>query len=357
MGKNFVTSTNIEVADGKYIIKSYAMREYDVAVLSYLLTNATFLNDSKLLFNKPAEYVLNLRYYPLMLSNYLDNVSYTQWVSNNMDNIRIGGKTYKPANDEYIVGVDLQKNRRLSKLYNCGSIQIARITNDFFDYAPYTKIRVYLPYLKWIELDVNEVMGKYLTFYFQIDFYTGQITWYITRKNTSTSTDETYVLECSGQIGIDVPIGSTNASEVARNMLNLAFQTGISALTLKASGLIKGVAGGMMGVKAIGMLGNVGGNLLNQLQEHGAKPSSLQGSITNLRSPTSIIILRERLNPISADANYKHLIGLPLNTTENLSDLSGYAEIGVIHFDPMGESIYQDEITEIVDLLQKGVVF
>ena len=33
MGKNFVTETNLEIADGKYIIKSYALRELDVAYL------------------------------------------------------------------------------------------------------------------------------------------------------------------------------------------------------------------------------------------------------------------------------------------------------------------------------------
>lgn len=356
MGKNFVTETNLEIADGKYIIKSYALRELDVAYLSYLMNNSTFLNDSKLLFNKPSEFVLNLRYYPLMLSNYLDSVDYTSWATNSKEHVVIGGKTYQPAGNDYLDGVDLQKNRRLSKLYKIGTKQIERITNDFFDFAPYTKISVYLPYLKWIELNADEVMGKYLTFYMQIDFYNGQITYYITRKNTTSDTDEIYVTECSGQLGIDVPIGSTNASEIAKNMLALSFQTGISALTLGASGLVKGVAGGMLGVKAIGQLGNVGSNLLNQLQKHGNKPASLQGALTNLRSPTSIIILREYVDAIAIDSDYKHLVGLPMNEASLLSSLTGYTEVGVIHFNPMNENIYQDEINEIIDLLQKGVI-
>ena len=40
-----------------------------------------------------------------------------------------------------------------------------------------------------------------------------------------------------------------------------------------------------------------------------------------------------------------------------MSTLSGYVEIGEIHFDPKNADIYQDEITEIVELLQKGVIF
>lgn len=356
MGKNIVTDTTLEIADGKYVLRSYAFRETDVALLSLLMTESNFLNDSKLLFNKPSEYVLNLRYYPLMLSNYLDSVGYVSWVTNDLENVVVGGKTYKPDGNNFLVGVNLQKNRRLSKLYKIATTQITRITNDFFDFAPYTKLRIYLPYVKWIELNIDEVIGKYVTFYFTIDFYNGSITYYITRKDTSESTDETYVTECSGQIGIDVAIGSTNANDIAKNILALAFQTGISAVTLGASGLVKGVAGGMLGVKAIGTLGNVGSNLLNQLQKQGGLASSLQGALTNLRSPTSIIILREYVNPISADANYKHLVGLPMNETSVLSSLSGYTEVGVIHFDPMNENIYQDEISEIVELLQKGVI-
>ena len=356
MGKNIVTDLNVEIADGKYVINSYAMREIDLALLSFLLTNATFLQDSQLLFTKPAEFVLNVRYYPLMLSNYLDSVNYISWVSNNLENVRVGGKNYKPDGNNYLQGVNLQKNRRLTKLYKVASTLISRITNDFFDYAPYTKLRIYLPYVKWIELNIDEVIGKYITFYFNIDFYNGSITYYITRKDTSDSTDETYVTECSGQIGIDVPIGSTNANDIAKNILALSFQTGISAVTLGASGLVKGIAGGMLGVKAIGTIGNVGSNLLHQLQKQGGLASSLQGALTNLRAPTSIIILREYVNPISADANYKHLVGLPMNEASLLSSLSGYTEVGVIHFNPMNENIYQDEITEIVDLLQKGVV-
>ena len=117
MGKNFVTETNLEIADGKYVIKSNALRELDVAYLSYLMNNSTFLNDSKLLFNKPSEFILNLRYYPLMLSNYLDSVDYTSWATNSKEHVVIGGKTYQPAGNDYLDGVDLQKNRRLSKLY------------------------------------------------------------------------------------------------------------------------------------------------------------------------------------------------------------------------------------------------
>ena len=63
-------------------------------------------------------------------------------------------------------------------------------------------------------------------------------------------------------------------------------------------------------------------------------------------------------NKLTIDENvYKHMQGYPANIYGTLSSFSGYVEVGEIHFDPMNADIYQDEITEIVELLQKGVIF
>ena len=53
---------------------------------------------------------------------------------------------------------------------------------------------------------------------------------------------------------------------------------------------------------------------------------------------------------------YKKLQGLPYNMYVALNGLTGYVEIGDIHFDAKGYNIYSTEIDEIVALLKGGVI-
>ena len=59
------------------------------------------------------------------------------------------------------------------------------------------------------------------------------------------------------------------------------------------------------------------------------------------------------VQPYHIDAS---LVGKPLKRTRTLSAVSGYTEVGVIHFNPSNYEIYQNEVDEIVSLLHEGVI-
>ena len=116
------------------------------------------------------------------------------------------------------------------------------------------------------------------------------------------------------------------------------------------------IAGGIMsGAKGIASAVN------SEMMMIDRAVTSFGSSDACLHSPLSVVVrctYHEELLDSTALAKYKHMNGLPFNKYVALSSLTtgNYIEVGTIHFDPMNEIIYQDEISEIVELLQNGVI-
>ena len=114
------------------------------------------------------------------------------------------------------------------------------------------------------------------------------------------------------------------------------------------------VVGGMMaGTKTIAKNVNANRMLFDRSQV------TFGGTDGALFSNTNIFVKKTTNTPLTIHENtYKHLQGLPYNNyVENMNSLTGYVEVGEIHFNPNGYKIFQDEIEEIVQLLQGGVIF
>ena len=76
-----------------------------------------------------------------------------------------------------------------------------------------------------------------------------------------------------------------------------------------------------------------------------------------LYAPKEFMILRSyRKKKVGTDSLFTHMQGLPYNKYTSISSMTGYVEIGEIHFNAGNESIYQVEIDEIVSLLKNGII-
>ena len=111
-------------------------------------------------------------------------------------------------------------------IYRVGQIEIETYYDSFLDYKGYTFLKLYLPFLGIIDVDVNEVMGKWLQIYLAVDFTTGIGTYYIgasvdsfdgevSVEDSATRIFASY--EC--EVGVDIPIGSSNFGDVMRNTI------------------------------------------------------------------------------------------------------------------------------------------
>lgn len=119
------------------------------------------------------------------------------------------------------------------------SIVIDKYHNSFLDYAPYTTVSLYLPFIGTVALNTNECMGGSVSVKYWIDFCTGDCVAYVTlsrRDDTDGIIYPTYY-QYSGNCAGFIPVSANDA--------------GISSIISGASS----VFGGLLSAAA----GNVGG--------------------------------------------------------------------------------------------------
>lgn len=120
-----------------------------------------------------------------------------------------------------------------------GSYNIPRKFNDFRDYAPYTKVEIYLPYCGWTVLP-SHVVGRSVS----VTYYTDIIA---ATCKAVVYCNSNVVAEAAGVIGLDIPMVTENAGAKAEavTMGLLAYgKAGLqTALGVGAAVATKGKAG------------------------------------------------------------------------------------------------------------------
>ena len=241
--------------------------------------------------------------------------------------------------------------------FNFNSTSGIVISDSYLDFSPNTQWEFYIPFVGWVQVDANQVYNKRIMVYYTFDIDTGLSTAYIYNV-----TNDKIIHSASCQIGIKLPIATSNAEELARQQqatgLNLIMGLLSSALAIGVgaySGNGVAVAGGVLaGGKAIT-------NAVNTFNQMFERAQITYGSSTNvLYSPKEFKIRKTKHNPIlsaSDESTYKHINGVPYRKyVDDMSNLTGYVEVGAIHFDAKGNDIYNVEIDEIVALLKNGVI-
>lgn len=231
-------------------------------------------------------------------------------------------------------------------------------TLSYLEYEPYTTIELYVAFVGWVKLNNSEVLGKRLLVYYTIDYKTGMGTAYIYNY-----TDDKLIYSTNCQFGIKLDLTTTNTTEITRqkqaNELNMILGLMTSALSIGVGVATENpvaVAGGILGAgKTIASAVNSNKMLFERAQ------TSFGTSEGVFHSPISYAgYLRYSYHDtIIADNNsiYAKTQGYPANVYRSLSTIpSGYIEVGEIHFEPKDNVIYQDEISEIVELLKNGVI-
>lgn len=222
---------------------------------------------------------------------------------------------------------------------------ISRTHNNFLDFAPYTKVSLYVPYFELIELDPVLVMGKTITGYVSLDVKSGMLSLYIENG------DGVLVCYKSSHIAIDLSLGKGNMEDINRNNI---LQT--IGLVGSLTGLGIGVASGnpLITAGSIGLATkNVAQAMTNNV-EHLKSYHGGNGNRTELVCDKNIKLIIETVKDIKRPL--PALKGLVLKQSSGLDTITGYTEISYINFNPSNNAIMEDEIDEIVGLLRDGVI-
>lgn len=282
------------------------------------------------IFTNPEMWLSSLMWYPFDVNQGNTTVS--------VEYLQIGSTKVGENNENERIEIE-DINPYVSTFFTVGEFYCEPYFNNFADYNGYTKIEIYLPFYGFVEIMPNDVMGKYIQFRLGLDYNTGSATYYIGVSDSSIASgsvppisteDESTVRIISTytfQLGVQLPLGSTNTAEVYRNIILGTVKSAGSAVSLYA-------AGTEMATSAVSTPLIFGSALDSLSAMHLSVRSGVSNnSLANLRGSLSVqvIIYRPRLKTVGAD--YNHLYGRPLGVDIPISSLEGYTEMSRMHLE------------------------
>lgn len=235
------------------------------------------------------------------------------------------------ANQEIILGnvatgVNGEKISNNFTKQTIGSIAINEHYHNFLDYAPYTNVILYLPYIGFKELDTTLVMNKTLQVIYTVDAITGGCL-------AQVYVNSVRLYEFTGNVGIDIPITASNRAQVEAGYI----QAGVGATT-----------------SALG--GNVGSAVTSLLN---SATSQYHYSSTGNPSPMCVASTNRTCYVILDRPNYQnlkafnHTRGRKCYLSKTISTLHGFT-ICDSNIDLSGINATQSELEELKEILSSG---
>ena len=184
-------------------------------------------------------------------------------------------------------------------------------------------------------------MGKEIRIFLSVDFDTGGCTYYII--NHISENDDELIMSVNGQIGFEIPFGSSNANENAKQMLSLGLST--------IGGIITSIATeNPIPLIALGTSTSI--KAFQNLQMRIQKGGGVAGKQMFV-SPFNAYLIITTPNPQPID--YAHEKGRPLMKTMRLGDLVGFTKVTECHLDGFSNAT-TTELNELTMLLNDGII-
>lgn len=283
---------------------TFKMTKDRLQQLGRFLWGSNIFDNFSLICNNPIENIISCKSIPLSLD----------------------GSTQKIILGNVDTGVNGDKVSNNFAKQNIGSITITEKYNNFLDYAPYTNVIIYLPYVGFKELDTNLVMGKTLSISYTVDIITGGCLCQIKSNNVK-------LYEFNGNLGIDIPITASNRAQVEAGYIS----SGIGIASSVASGNIVGAVTSLINSA--------------ESQYHYASTSSPNPMCVASTNRTCYVIIdRPTYQTLKS---FNHTRGKKCYLTKTINTLNGYT-ICDEHIDLSGISATDSEKEELIKILSSG---
>lgn len=216
---------------------------------------------------------------------------------------------------------------------DCGSIDMLEYFNNVFDYDPFTKITVFLPFIGFRPLNVSDVMRGKIGIKYTIDVLTGAClaTISITRD---ANTNVLYTF--SGNCAVQYPVSSGSYVGIITGLLGIA---GGIAGTI--------ASGGALAPMLMGAGASVGAMHTNI--EHSGNISANAGAMGSKKPYIIIERPQTKLPLLGVDIE-----GKPQNKTVILGSLTGHVRVKAAEYN--GFSCTAGELVKIKQLLTSGII-
>lgn len=217
---------------------------------------------------------------------------------------------------------------------DCGSVSLGEYFGNVFDYSPFTDVRIYLPFVGIVPLDVADVMRATIGVKYRCDVLTGACLAEVSVKRDAGAGGVLY--QFAGNCAVQYPLSAGS-------------YMGVVSGALSAIGGVVGTiaSGGALAPLALGAASSAM-NLHTNVQRSG----SLSGNAGALGCKKPYLII-SRPQTALAD-HFENLNGKPSNEYRALGSHSGFVRVQSVHVE--GIPATTAEMEEIETLLKGGVI-
>ena len=286
------------------LTSTFHMTKERLVQLGQFLWGASIFDEFSLINNNPIENIISCKAIPYAISGTTQEIT--------LGNVKTG------VNGEKI-------SQNFSK-QTIGSVAIAEHYHNFLDYAPYTNVIIYLPYIGFKELDASLVMGKTLRIEYTLDVITGGCL-------AQIYVGKIRLYEFTGNIGVDISITASNRAQVEGAYINAGVGVVSSAMSGNVTGAVNSIIGAATSQYHYSGTGN-------------PNPSC----VASTNRTCYVIIDRPQYQPLKA---FNHTRGRMCCLSKTIGSLKGYT-VCDSNIDISGISATDEEKDEIVNILSSG---
>lgn len=219
--------------------------------------------------------------------------------------------------------------------------KVKRFSGDFYDYAPFMKINIHLPFIGVVPLDVDAVMDRNITVEYDIDISTGDT---LCTVMSAIDGEMKPLFTYQTVVGYDIPVTAIDRRNESRNMTSFAIST----------------LSGLSGVEEIPLSQAVSGSVARGLSGGITTGADLQRSGSLGGSPATMDTYDVYLIYKCPNVSYvqKKHPGIKGNRATGYGKLSYYKDTGYVEAEfvnPHIDGCTSDEMNEIENLLKEGV--
>ena len=238
-------------------------------------------------------------------------------------------------------------------------------SDSVLDYSPYSRLGIYLPFIGYNELDIDECRNSVMNLKYRIDILSGTCVALITINGRT-------IYQFTGNCLTQLPLTSVDAQTVISNAVNI----GIAASGAGATGAVASAGDAftaeslasekitasqaeLQNAQRAASVSNAGGTLSAATANGmmGMKPNfkktgaiGASASLMNVMQPYLFLVTPRQSMP----ENYNKCCGFPSNIGGKLGDFRGFTVVEDIRLN--GLVATSPEVEEIYQLLKSGVI-
>ena len=216
-------------------------------------------------------------------------------------------------------------------IVDCGSLNLKEYWGSALDYAPYTDIDIFLPFVGMRTIRIEDAQAMTLVVKYYVDVLTGSCIAFV-------KCGQSVLYSFTGNCLQHIPVTS-QSSDLLKNSISAAGALGVGLATGNPAAAAAGAAYGAINTATS--------------KNHVQRSGDLAGSAGILGEYTPYVIIHRPVQSLAK--GYNQFKGYPCNVTYSLQNLRGYTEVEHIHLTNISGAT-DTELQEIEQLLKSGVI-